>query len=76
MGQVTIYLEKDLEQKVRAAAKEANLSLSKWIAQLLAHKFHTEWPESVIALAGAWGDMPDLDEIRASLGADIPRETL
>ena len=34
------------------------------------------WPEGVRALAGVWGDLPDAAELRAEMGADLPRETL
>ena len=53
MGQVTIYLDDDVEQKMIAAAKSAQQSKSKWIADLIKHKVATEWPISVIELSGA-----------------------
>lgn len=35
-----------------------------------------EWPPHLLALAGAWADMPLAAELRADLTADIPREPL
>jgi hypothetical protein len=76
MSQLTLYLDSDLEAKLRLAAKAANLSQSRWVANLIAEKLNNEWPQSVMALAGAWADMPLAAELRADLTADAPREPL
>ncbi len=76
MGQVTIYLEAEIEAKMRKAAKSMNLSQSKWISTLIKEKVADEWPESVLKLAGAWSDLPSVQEIRSSHGSDTARETL
>lgn len=76
MGQVTIYLDDESETKMRAAAKSSHLSQSKWVARLIKEKTADRWPESVAGLAGAWQDLPTAEEIRKSLGADVPREEL
>ncbi|MCJ8271341.1 MAG: hypothetical protein MJK04_18325 [Psychrosphaera sp.] len=74
MGQVTIYLEKDVEQKMRMAAKTENLSQSKWIANIIKEKVVDQWPDSVKALAGAWSDFPSIEELRSNQVVDAPRE--
>ena len=76
MGQVTIYLEDEVEEKMSAAAKSEHLSKSKWVASLIKAKVATEWPESVTRLAGAWKDLSLAEEGRASFGQDIEREVL
>lgn len=77
MGQVTIYLDSEIEKKMKQAAKSSDLSVSKWVAGLIAEKVRTEWPQDVINLAGAWqDDCPTLGEIRSSVGVDCPREEL
>ncbi len=76
MGQVTIYLEDEIERKMVAAAQSSHLSKSKWIAKLIQDKVSNEWPRSLADLAGAWGDFPELDEIRTSIGEDAHREQL
>ena len=45
MGQVTIYLEDEIEEKMSAAAKSENLSKSKWVERLIEAKVASEWPE-------------------------------
>lgn len=76
MGQVTIYLEDEIERKMVAAAESARLSKSKWIAGLIREKVANEWPQSILELAGAWQDFPSIDVIRADLGSDISREKM
>ena len=74
MGQVTIYLEEEIEHKMVVAAKSAHLSKSKWIAKLIQDKVVNEWPQSIVELAGSWEDFPAIDEIRSNTGKDINRE--
>ena len=76
MGQVTIYLEDEVEEKMSAAVKAEHLSKSKWIASLMKAKVASEWPESVTHLAGAWKDLSLAEEDSASLGQDVEREAL
>ena len=61
---------------MKAAAEGAKLSQSKWIAQLIQEKAGQEWPEEVIALAGAWEDFPTAEEIRKPHSKDIKRHSL
>ena len=75
MGQVTIYLDAEVEAKMRSAAKARNTSLSQWVANIIKEKTTESWPESVKNLAGAWSDFPNPEELRASMGEDAPRET-
>ncbi len=76
MGQVTIYLEDEVEEKMTDAAKSAHLSKSKWIASLIREKVANEWPRSIVDLAGSWKDLPLAEEGRAELGHDTEREKL
>ncbi|NVK32580.1 MAG: CopG family transcriptional regulator [Gammaproteobacteria bacterium] len=76
MGQVTIYLDNDIESKMIAAAKSANLSKSKWIASVIQEKVANDWPQSVHEMAGAWGDFPSAEQIRSEDGFDAERESL
>ena len=76
MGQVTIYLEEEIEQKMVAAAKSAHLSKSKWISQVIQEKVASEWPQSVVDMAGSWEEFPDIQTIRSHNSNDIERQTL
>ena len=76
MAQITLYLDDELETRLRAAARAANLSQSRWVANLIAEKLHDEWPTAVTALAGAWADISETETLRAGQGQDAPRESL
>jgi hypothetical protein len=76
MGQVTLYLDADTEEKMKTAAKAAGVSQSRWMSDLIRDKTATEWPARVVQLAGAWAeeDFPSLEEIRKGVPSDLPRE--
>jgi hypothetical protein len=76
MGQVTIYVDDEIEQRARASARAAGVSLSKWVAGRIARRARGEWPESVRVLAGAWGDLPSSGRIRRTGAKDVPRGRL
>ena len=76
MGQVTIYLGGEIEKKARAAARSEGVSLSKWVAGRIEHGTRSEWPEHVRKLAGAWPDLPSVEQIRAKYGKDVKRNRL
>jgi hypothetical protein len=76
MSQLTIYLEDSLEAKVREKAKNAGMSVSKWIATTIERNDNEHWPADVLASFGTWEDVPETEELRKNLGADIPREEL
>jgi len=74
MGQVTIYLEDEIENRMTKAAKSAHLSKSKWVAKLIHEKVANEWPQLVVDFAGSWDDFPSIGEIRKKSGIDTKRE--
>jgi len=76
MGQVTIYLDDEIEKRMTANAKAMKLSKSKWIANVIREKLVDDWPENVRELAGSWEDFPTLEEIRDTGQRDITREAL
>jgi hypothetical protein len=78
MGQVTLYLDSQTEQRMKAAARAAGTSQSRWIASLIRETTSNEWPSSIAQLAGSWADdFPTLEEIRGEEAFDDPqREAL
>jgi len=66
MGRVTLYLDPETESKMKAAARSAGVSPSRWVADLIRVKTAAQWPESIVKLAGSWSDddFPTLKEIR------------
>lgn len=76
MGQVTIYLDKETEQRLKSAAAAAKMPVSRWVAALVRDKTRTRWPDSVRELPGAWSEFPQAEELRREAAADVPRELL
>jgi hypothetical protein len=74
MGQITIYVDAETETKMRLITKSMHISHSKWISNLIKEKIRNDWPKSVIELAGAWKDLPTIEEIRETEGTDVRRE--
>ncbi|MEX2515528.1 MAG: CopG family transcriptional regulator [Gammaproteobacteria bacterium] len=74
MGQVTIYVDDDTEQRLKSAAAAAKMPVSRWVATLVKEKTLTQWPDTVRELPGTWDDFPRAEELRQQTGADIPRE--
>jgi hypothetical protein len=76
MGQVTIYLDDETEQRARAAAQSQGVSLSKWVAKQVRQGAISEWPDFVRELAGAWSDLPSAPQLRRLPGKDTRRARL
>jgi len=76
MGQVTIYLDSEVEKKMNNMVKKSGMSKSKWISNLIKEKTASSWPENIVKLAGTWSDMPTAEEIRGGFGEDLEREPL
>ncbi|NKI36183.1 CopG family transcriptional regulator [Wenzhouxiangella sp. XN79A] len=76
MAQITIYLDPENERRLREAAADAGLSVSRWVAELIEERTRTQWPSVVRELAGAWQDFPDLEDLRDQEGKDLEREPL
>ena len=69
------YVDESTHTRMRRAAEAAGMSLSKWVATIVIEKTANQWPDEVLALAGAWNDCPSLKEIRAGAGVDALRES-
>lgn len=76
MRRLTLYLDEETKGRVKEAARAAGISQSRWLANLVRERIAMEWPPSVIALAGAWVDMPTTEELRQNPGEDNPREPI
>jgi len=74
MAQVTIYMSNNLESKIKNIANSLNISISKFIANILEQKVQNEWNINTKKLAGSWDDFPTLEEIRDTKIQNIQRE--
>lgn len=76
MGQITIYLDDEHEQRLRLAAAEAGQPVSRWVARLIEERTEQQWPQAVRELAGIWTDFPSTEELRAGQPDDAEREAM
>ena len=66
MAQVTIYMNNNIEQKVKKLAKSMNISISKYISTILEQKTANCWDSSTKELSGSWSDFSTISEIRSN----------
>jgi hypothetical protein len=50
------------------------MAAGEWVAAMVRARVSAEWPSDVRALAGAWPDFPEADELRAQAAPDVKRE--
>jgi predicted transcriptional regulator len=73
MSQITIYLDDTLADRLRKAAERDGMSLSSWVAQVIADRTADTWPAEILALSGTWAD----EKIeRPQHGEDLQRASL
>lgn len=72
MPQFNLYVNDDLAERIRKAANEADLSISRYLAELVQREIETEWPVGFFEyVVGGWQGEP-LE--RAPQGEYEPRE--
>lgn len=74
MSQITIYIDSNLEAKVKKMAAATGLSISKFISNVLEKDMADTWNSEAMKLEGSWSDFPTLDEIRDAEAKELPRE--
>ncbi|CAM4034841.1 DUF6364 family protein [Arcobacter cloacae] len=73
MAQITIYIDNNLEEKIKEVAKSTGQSISKYISNAIEQKLNNSWNEDIKNLSGSWSDFPTLEEIRNNT-IEIKRE--
>jgi hypothetical protein len=76
MAQITLYLDVETMSRMRLAAQAAGLSMSAWVGHLVRERTRDTWPDEILALAGAWPDLPEAAMLRATSALDTERESL
>jgi hypothetical protein len=73
MPQLNLYVNDELAERIRKAADDADLSVSRYLAELVQREIATEWPADFFeSVVGGWQGEP-LE--RAPQGEYEPRET-
>jgi hypothetical protein len=74
MAQITIYINNDLESKVKEIAAAQETSISKYISTVIERNINNNWNPKIKKLAGSWSDFPSIEEIRNNNNLDAQRE--
>lgn len=74
MAQITIYINNDLESKVKEIANSLDTSISKYISTVIEKNINNNWNPKIKNLAGSWSDFPTIEEIRSNNTLDAQRE--
>ncbi len=76
MPNITIYLPDEVAANARRLAKKENLTISRWVAALIAKHMRSGTPPGILAAAGAIPEFPSIEELRAGYGSDAEREMM
>lgn len=76
MGQLSIYIDDETLKKVEEAAKNQNISVSKWITGRIKKSFHTGWDDEFFSLFGAIQDETFQRPEQTGFEHDSKRESL
>ena len=76
MSSLTIKLNDKTRLALEQRAQAEEIDAGQWVERLIRRHVHPQWPNNVRALAGAWENFPNIEELRKDLGEDIPREIL
>lgn len=74
MAQITIYINNDLESKIKEIANSLDTSISKYISTVIEKNISNNWNPKIKNLAGSWSDFPAIEEIRSDNAHDAKRE--
>ena len=75
MPQLTLYLDEETHTRMKQRAREAGVSQSRWVCDLIRQKTRVDWPDLVREIAGSWPDAPMAEDLRTS-APDVEREVL
>lgn len=75
-ARLTLDFDDETATRMTAAARRDGVSRSRWVAELIRREATEPWPQEVIALAGAWADLPTTEDMRRRVGEDVAREPL
>ena len=75
MAQITIYIDNNLEERIKEIAKNTGQSISKYISNAIEQKLNNSWNEDIKNLSGSWSDFPSIEEIRSNTNDICYNET-
>lgn len=76
MGQVSIYLDDDMLDKIKKASEMSDVSVSKWIRTHLNESLKNQYPEGYFELYGSLAEADFQRPEQVPFEEDTPREPL
>ena len=76
MAQVSLYLDKKTYEKVETAAHLSDISISKYVAEIIRDHFVQEWPPKYAELFGSVSDDTFFPNGAEKITEDTAREPL
>lgn len=76
MSQITINIDDQLEQRLLNMATKVNLSLDRFVANLLEQRVNNGWSPVTASLVGAWAEDEAIQLVQPMSSVDAHRETL
>ena len=76
MAQLTVYIDNATRQRIEAAARQANTSVSQWVKQKLTNALTHDWPGGYFDLFGSLAEERLERPSQPESGGDAPREAL
>ena len=76
VAQLTVYIDDKTRDSIEDAAKNAGISVSRWVKERLTHALSNRWPEDYFKLLGSLeqGDLERPDPLDPA--EDLARERL
>jgi len=76
MAQLTLYLDEETHIRMKQLAREAGVSQSRWVGNLIRQTTRVDWPDLVREIGGSWPDAPSAEDLRSPSAEDVERESL
>jgi len=56
MSQLTLYVDEETRRRIERAARQANLSVSRWVVRTISQSLELTWPPAYFELIGSLDD--------------------
>ena len=74
MAQLTVYIDEETRRGIEEAARNAGMSVSRWVKERLSRELRGQWPERYFEVLGSLED-DDLERpAQPDPADDAPRE--
>jgi hypothetical protein len=76
MPQISLYIDESTLKKVESAAKQKNISISKWVGEQIRSQLDPKYPSEFDKLFGSIDDESFIEPNELNFSSDLNREVL